>query len=272
MNGAPAVRWLPARRAALVVGTAALAWAAAQAVTTFTVKRDDAELVISNRALASEGARTIGNNANCEPGQRMTIVYGPPPGHVETRVEDAVLTSPLALVRTPLDAEEGSGQETLELLGAAVTFNRPGCIEESTPIEEPSVTLVQGRTRVVGSRFFLDREENVGTMDGPIALTREPAAEGEEPLTATASSMTFAVDEQRATLQGDVRVTSDERTTTGESLTLDEEAGTAVLTGSPARSVRGADVLEGARLLYYLDSDDVVVIGNVAGELEVELE
>src|SRR5690606_14484384 len=105
-----------------------------------------------------------------------------------------------------------------------------------------------------------------------VALTREPASEGEAPLTASAASMTFAVDEQRATLQGDVRVTSEERTTTGDALELDEEAGIAVLTGSPARSVRGSDTLEGARLLYYLDSDDVVVIGNVAGELEVEIE
>lgn len=259
-------------RAALVVAAATLAWAAAQAVTTFTVRRDDTELVISNRALASEGARSIGNNPNCEDGMRLTIVYGPPPGHVETRVEDAVITSHLALVRTPAEAKEGGGQETLELTGATVTFNRPGCIEESTPSDEPAVTLVQGRTTVVGTRFFLDREENVGTMDGPISLTRAPADEGEAPLTASSSSMTFAVDEQRATLQGDVRVTSQERTTTGDTLTLDEEAGTAVLTGSPARSVRGSDVLEGARLLYYLDSDDVVVIGNVAGELEVEIE
>ncbi len=255
-----------------MLAAAALAWAAAQAVTTFTVRRDDTELVISNRALASEGARSIGNNANCEEGMRMTIVYGPPPGHVETRVEDAVITSHLALVRTPVGAEEAAGQETLELTGATVTFNRPGCIEEMTPPDEPAVTLVQGRTTVVGARFFLDRDENVGTMDGPVALTREPASEGEAPLTASAASMTFAVDEQRATLQGDVRVTSEERTTTGDALELDEEAGIAVLTGSPARSVRGSDTLEGARLLYYLDSDDVVVIGNVAGELEVEIE
>ena len=43
-------------------------------------------------------------------------------------------------------------------------------------------------------------------------------------------------------------------------------------TGSPARSVKGNDVLEGSTLLYYLDSDDVVVIGNVSGELEFDLE
>lgn len=263
------------RRARLVLVAALMALAAlaaAQTVSRFTVKRDDTELVISNLARAADGARSIGNNANCVEGQRMTIVYGPAPGHVETRVEDAVITSSLAVVSTPVDAEEEEGQDTLELTDVAVEFNRPGCIEESTPAENPAVTLVQGRTTVVGSRFFLDRDEDVGVMNGPIALTRVAEVEGEDPLTATSTGMTFAVNEQRATLTGDVRVTSEERVTTGETLVLDEEAGTAVLTGAPARSVRGEDVLEGSRLLYYLDSDDVVVLGNVAGELDVDLE
>lgn len=245
--------------------------ARAQSATTFSLQRDDTELVISNLALASGGARTIGNNRNCEEGQRLTIVYGPAPGHVETRVEDALLTSSLAVIRAPVEAEEGAGEETLELTDAAVTFNRPGCIEETEAADTPRVTLVQGRTEVVGSRFFLDRNEDEGVMDGPIALERA-GEEGGEPLTATADQMTFAVGEQRATLMGNVQVTSEERVTSGESLELDEEAGTAVLTGSPARSVKGSDVLEGNRLLYYLDSDDVVVIGNVMGDLEIELD
>lgn len=257
--------------AALAVA-APLGLVVAQTVTTFSLQRDDTELVISNLALAADGARSIGNNENCEEGQRLTIVYGPDPGLVETRVEDAVLTSHLAVIRLPIGAEEDAEEETLELSDAEVTFNRPGCIEEMTPAETPTVTLVQGRTTVEGTRFFLDSNEDVGRMDGPIQLTRESEDEGGAPLVATSTAMTFAVGEQQATLTGDVEVTSEERVTTGDTLELDEEAGTAVLSGSPARSVKGEDVLEGNRLLYYLDSDDVVVIGNVAGELELELD
>ncbi len=280
---------------ALTVSTLALAaWAVAQTVTTFTLRRDDTELVVSNRALAADGARSIGNNVNCEDDVRMTIVYGPTPGHVETRVEDAVLTSSLALIRAPRanagnasagDPTEGppsaegsegapsssAEQESLELLDAAVTFNRPGCPETVTPAEAPLVTLLQGRTSVQGTRFFLDRGENVGQMDGPISLTRS-GEDGSNALEATAASMEFEVGEQRATLSGGVMVTSDERTTTGDSLELDEEAGTAILRGDPARSTKGNDVLQGNVLLYYLDSDDVVVIGNVSGEIEIDLE
>lgn len=263
------------RRTWLALGCAAsvgLLWALAQTVTTFSLVRDDTELLISNHALAADGARSIGNNVNCEEGQRLTIVYGPSPGRVETLVEDAVLTSSLAVIRTPREAEEGEEAETLELTDAAVTFSRPGCIEEAVPAAEPRVVMVQGRTTVEGTRFFLDRDEDVGVMDGPISLVRTGASADEEPLTATSDSMSFAVGEQRATLTGAVMVTSQERSTSGDTLELDEEAGTAILTGSPARSVKGADVLQGNRLLYYLDSDDVVVIGNVSGEIELELE
>ncbi len=265
--------WLAALAA--VAGAAALVVQAAhaQSATTFSLQRDDTELVIANLALASGGARTIGNNRNCEEGQRLTMVYGPAPGRVETQVEDAVLTSTLAVIRAPVDAEEGAGDETLELTDATVSFNRPGCIEETEPAAQPRVTLVQGRTEVVGSRFFLDRNVDEGVMDGPIELTRAAEEPGSgQPLTATADQMSFAVGEQRATLVGSVQVTSEERVTSGDSLELDEEAGTAILVGNPARSVKGSDVLEGNRLLYYLDSDDVVVIGNVTGELEIDLD
>jgi hypothetical protein len=293
-----------ARPALTLVAAIAVGWVFAQTATTFTLKRDDTELVITNRALASEGARSIGNNRNCEEGVRLTVVYGPAPGRVETQVEDSLLTSHLAIIRTPEGAAEGEGQETLELRDATVTFDRPGCPQEIVDAGSPQVSLVQGRTTVTGTRFFLEREEDVGILDGPVRLVRAArgadgdgstasgataAADGSDAaagaagpdgagassgtdLVAEADAMRFAIGEQRATLSGNVRVTSDERVTSGDTLELDEEAGIAVLTGAPARSTRGSDVIEGNRLLYYLDTDDVVVLGNVQGELDVELE
>jgi len=261
------------RRAALLIALAVAAGGVvvAQTSTTFTIKREDTEMVVTNLAKAADGARTIGNNRNCVEGERMTIVYGPAPGHVETRVEDALLTSRLAVITTPDDAAEHSGEETLELTGDDVTFSRPGCIEDRTPPQTPAVTLEQGKTTVVGTRFYLDRETDLGEMTGPITLERG-AEEGKEPLRATADAMEFAVGEQKATLTGNVVVVDADRKTTGERLELDEDAGTAVLTGNPARSVKGNDVLTGQRLLYYLDTSDVVVIGNVTGELEIDLD
>lgn len=264
-------RWGSGRSVLPALLAALTALTLAQTSTTFSLTRDDTELVITNHSLAIDGARSIGNNRNCEEGMRLTIVYGPAPGHVETQVEDALLTSTLAVIRAPVEAEEGSSEESLELTDASVTFDRPGCIDEFTEANEPKVTLVQGRTEVIGAGFTLDRGTDEGLMSGPVTLTRAPEGTGGA-LTAEADEMTFVVNEQRATLLGNVRVTSDERTTTGDTLELDEEAGTAVLTGEPARSVKGEDVLEGNQLLYYLDSDDVLVIGSVSGSLDVDLD
>src|SRR5690606_42112622 len=109
-------------------------------------------------------------------------------------------------------------------------------------------------------------------MNETISMAGAGKAAGDAAVTASSESMSFAVGEKRATLTVAVVVTSQDRATSGDTLELDEEAGTAVLTGSPARSVKGADVLQGNRLLYYLDSDDVVVMGNVTGEIELELD
>lgn len=256
---------------AWLAALAALGVVLAQTSTTFTVVRDDAEMVVTNLGRAADGARTIGNNRNCVEGERVTIVYAPAPGRVETRVKETLLTSRLAIISAPVDAGSGAGEESLELSGDDVTFSRPGCIEERTPAAGQAVQLEQGRTKVLGTRFFLDREAEVGKMDGPISLERA-GEEGAAPLSATADALEFAVGAQRATLTGAVRVVDGDRVTTGDRLELDEDAGTALLAGSPARSVKGNDVLTGSRLLYYLDSSDVVVVGNVKGELEVDLE
>lgn len=246
----------------------ALINAAAQSVTTFTVYRDDTEITIANHALSADGARSIGNNQNCEEGIRMTIVYGPLPGKVSAQIEDTVITSALAVTRAVV-GEDDQNEEALEMLPAEVTFKVPGCIDEQHVIEGAFVTVEQGRTTVHGTHFELPAGAEVGTLRGPIDLTRQ-TADGAEQLTATANELTVIIDTQETTLSGDVAVRSNERTTTADTLTLDEEAGTATLTGSPARSVKGADVVEGAVLLYYLDTDDIVVIGNVQAEFEID--
>jgi lipopolysaccharide export system protein LptA len=205
---------------------------------------------------------------------RQTLLYGPDPGYVDTRVgEDTELRSNVAIVRSP-DGGAGdasaSDQQTLELYDGTVTLDRPGCIDSEQRADGPSVTLVQGRTTVKGSRFFLDQGTDTGTMDGPIDLER--AAAGDSPsLSASADQMEFDTQTRHATLVGHVRVTSQDRVTTADSLELDEAAGIALMKGSPAKSVKGNDVLQGSTLRYYLDTNDVVVLGNVHGDLEVDL-
>lgn len=245
--------------------------ALAQGLPTVTVTRSERTIVVSQRAAAADGARTVLANRNCEDGVLTNLFFGPVPGYVETRIDDTVLVSQVARVRVPT-GDDGDDDETIELFGGLVTFDRPGCIAEVDDAEARPVELRQGRTTVTGTRFFLDRGTDVATMDGPIALERAAERDDRPPLTARAAELTFDVGRERATLIGEVEVTSGERVSVADRLELDEEAGVALLTGSPAVSRRGPDEVRGSTLRYDLETDEVVAIGSVFATFEVELE
>lgn len=228
-----------------------------------------------NLGRSADGARSFFQNPNCEEDWLLDIFYAPSPGLVETTVDDGtVMTSTLAIIRRPraadgADEAQTSDGETIELLGAEVEFDRPRCPERVTPLETPPVTLTQGRTTVTGTRFLLEPDSDIGVMDGPVALER--TAEGNSPaLTGEAEQLEFDLESDRTTLIGGVRMVSEGRISEADRLELDEAAGVAVLTGDPARSTEGEDVLEGERLIYYLDTNDVVVEGNVRGVVQLE--
>lgn len=256
---------------------------------TVRVERGEREIVVTQRSSGAEGARTVLANRNCEPEVLSNIFFGPLPEHVRTQIDATELISQIAVVRIPDAADDGDAngddakegdEETIELYGGVLRFSRPGCIEEWLPAGGPGVdgvavsaqpvVLLQGRTRVEGSRFFLDRGTDVALMEGPIDLLRAPS-EGSagEPLRATARSMSYDLDTEFSTLTGDVVVTSAERVTTADRLELDEEASLALLTGNPAVSRRGDDEIRGTTLRYDLDTDEVVAVGSVSATLSV---
>jgi lipopolysaccharide export system protein LptA len=185
----------------------------------------------------------------------------------------APAATPAAAPDDASDPSDADDEETVELYGGRVTFDRPGCIAEVDADDARPVELRQGRTTVLGGRFFLDRGTDVATMDGPVTLTRAPV-EGDDrpPLEATAGEMTFDVEREQATLIGGVVVTSGERVSEADRLELDEAAGVALLTGSPAVSRRGADEVRGNALRYDLETDEVVATGAVSATFEVELD
>jgi lipopolysaccharide export system protein LptA len=267
-RGRNRVSFLLALAVALTVGEVA-----AQNPTVLTVERENATLVITNRGLSSEGARNLLNRDRCEEGVVMSIFYGPP-DRVEMVIDDeTTLRSSLVILREPEgDEGESTDQQTIEMLdGEAVFTGRPACLESFSQAEQPVVTLEQGRTEIAATRFFLDRETDLAELDGPVALDRAPEGDSEA-LQATSEAMTYDLETERSTLTGGVRVESGDRVSEAEALELDEEAGLATLTGTPARSRQGEDEIQGDTLLYYLDSNDVIVIGGVKGTLEVDLE
>jgi lipopolysaccharide export system protein LptA len=252
----------------VTASAAAAVIALAQGLPTVTVTRADRTIVVAQRATGAEGARTVLANRNCEAGVLTNVFFGPVPGYVETRFDDTVLSSQIAVVRVPTDGSDDD--ETVELLGGHAVFDRPGCLQEVDEAEARPVELRQGRTTITGTRFFLDRGTDVADFDGPVTLTREASgADGRQRLEATAASMTFDVEQERATLIGDVVVDSGERTSTADALELDEVAGVAILTGTPAISRRGSDEVRGNTLRYDLETDEVVATGSVFATFEL---
>jgi lipopolysaccharide export system protein LptA len=233
-----------------------------------TVERDDTTIVVTQQADNVTGARFLLRNPNCDDENYTSIFYAPSPGENRTVVAgDTTLFSRLVIVREPRDGED-AGSQSLDLIDADVTFNRPGCIETMEPVENPRVELRQGRTTIAGSRFTLDQDTELGTMEGPVALER--AAEGDSPaLSATADGLELDVETEITTLVGNVEVRSEDRISEAARLELREREGIAILSGSPARTRVGADVIEGETLRYYLDTNDVVVIGNVKGTFDL---
>jgi lipopolysaccharide export system protein LptA len=142
------------------------------------------------------------------------------------------------------------------------------CPEEIKTSDTP-ITLKEGRTTITGLNFLYNNANGIGTMKGPITLDR--VAEGDSPaLKASSDALETNVDEDKTFLTGNVRVESEDRISEAERLEYDEENSIAILTGNPAKSTKGEDVLTGTTIIYFLDSNDVVV-ENVEGEINVDL-
>jgi lipopolysaccharide export system protein LptA len=288
-EGRAQVRTLHAPAVALAVAALLIGAAHAQTSTRLLLERAASTIEIVNEGRSDQGARSILDLAGCVPGEdvRSNFFYAPE-GGVTARIvgedeggEPTVVEAPLVIVRRPEAAEDGpdaaggddapepSDEESLEALDAEVRFGRPPCLEEVTTPAEPRVTLRQGRSTATGSRFFLDRGTDAADLEGPVTLVRTPEGDGPT-VEARASSLRFDLDAGRSTLTGDVRVTAGDRTSEAGALELDEEAGVAILTGDPAVSRVGEDEVRGSRLLYDLETNDVVVEGAVEATFEVE--
>jgi lipopolysaccharide export system protein LptA len=292
-EGRRAGRRLPVALLAAVLACSALPAGAARAqtATRLLLERAASTIEIVNAGRADQGARSILDLAGCVPGEevRSNLFYAPE-GGVTARIvgedeadEPTVVEAPLVIVRRPEAAEgdaeaaEGAGDahgaarddETLEALDATATFGRPPCLEEVTPPAEPRVALRQGRSTATGTRFFLDRGSDEADLEGPVTLVRTPEGDGAT-VEARADALRFDLDAGRSTLTGDVRVAAGERRSEAAALELDEEAGVALLTGDPAVSRLGEDEVRGSRLIYDLETNDVVVEGAVEATFELE--
>jgi lipopolysaccharide export system protein LptA len=260
---------------------------------TLTLRRKDRDIVVRQTAPGNQGGKTFLAVDKCDDDRADWIsstFFAPEPFLVETQVNEATLTSRIAASIQPPNVrneagdviERGGDKAILELYGGTLEFieergdEKRGCPINVERSEEVDVTLKEGRTTITGVNFIYENDKGIGNMKGPITLDR--VAEGDSPaLNATSDTMEVNVDDDKTLLEGTVKVTSEDRVSEATTLEYDEEDGIAILRGDrdkniPAKSTKGSDVLQGYTIVYYLDTNDVVVQGDVQGDIEVDLE
>lgn len=244
---------------------------AAEPLGSFRLTRNDRIIEVQQFAPQAEGGQFRTNVPDCEPDLRLSTVFAPSPYAVVTRIADTSIVSQVVLARRPPREEGGEDRQTLEMFGGTLEMSENFCPQNVERSGQPDVFIVQGRTTVSGTDLLYDNATGLANLSGPVDLQRT-GEDGQPPITATSQRLVFNVDTDLSTLEGDVEVISDKRTSHADTLELNEAEGVAVLHGNPARSTEGANVLEGSTLLYFLDSDDVVVVGGVTGTLELDLD
>ena len=242
----------------------------AQTNTQIEIKRDDTDLIITNFGSSAEGAKSILSNKNCKEDIVTSIFYASG-SYVETISDKTTLKSEVAIIEKQDKKDEDSDayEETLELFGGKIEFNRPKCPENIERSTEPDVSLHQGKTTVNGVNFFLDKANNIGLMKGLIALKRK-ADNPINDLNASADILEVNLDNDAITLTGNVKIDSDGRVSTADRLEYDDENAIAILYGKPAVSKKDSDILKSDVIIYYLDSNDVVAKGHISGEFSFD--
>lgn len=233
----------------------------------FRLTRPGRVITVQQFAPQAEGGQFRTNVPNCEAGVRVSTVYAPRPYAVVTQVAGTSIVSAVVLAQRP---EGEDAAETLTMFAGSVSVDDSFCPVDVSRSGEPEVFILQGHTRIIGTELSYDNGSGLADLTGPVRLLREPG-EGAPSITASAETLSFDTATDLSTLSGNVVVSSETRTSYADSLILDEEAGVATLVGDPARSVDGSNEIRGQRLLYFLDSDDVIVEGGVSGTIELEL-
>lgn len=135
------------------------------------------------------------------------------PGGVLGRVKDLQITSTNASFSAPpgRSMQEAEGQRN-------ATF-------------DGNVTVRRGRVTATGPRLTYSESNGRGVLDGP-ATMRQTANAGEDPVDLTATRMTFDVDTDISTSEGNVSLRSGNQTGQADSVYYEEDRGLAIFTDS----------------------------------------
>lgn len=173
------------------------------------------------------------------------------------------------VIRAPLiqATKEARGDGQLEAVnGTAKVINPETCEIEIKPQPKPnSVFVEQGKTKLSGSSLKYSQETGIGIIAGPITFERPQA--GGNTLRGSSDVIRFDVDNEKTFLEGNVKLESKCRSSVADRVEYDDLENRAILFGKPAVSKRldGSDEIKAERLEYNLETNDVVLEGEITG-------
>ncbi len=239
----------------------------------FELTRGERPITVQQTARDDEGgiAVTRGGSA-CREDENISFFYAPDPKRIDTTVDNTRIRSSIVFRAQPKEGGAAAqDRAVLDFYGGSLGVDEEtGCPRDLERDAEQKVVIVEGRTTIRGGPLRYENSSGVGEMAGPVDLERR-ANEDSPALTASSAFLSFNVDSDLQTLRGGVEVESDGRTSEADTLVLDEEAGFAVLRGSPARSRDEEGEVAGSVIEYDLDTNDVVVTEGVEGNFTLDL-
>lgn len=198
------------------------------------------------------------------PALSRSLFADPPPFRVQiTFGEDAKAFGAIARVEQVREVND----YVLLTGGTARYIEEEDRLELDLKPTPRAVEVQQGKSKAWGSRLDYDNESGEARVAGPIELERT----GDKPLVGNSERMIYNVDDEILRLFGGVKLVQDGRTSTAESAVVREKDRVAYLYGSkdkPVRSQNNDGFVEGTKVLYNLETGDVVVLEGVKGEFQ----
>lgn len=239
----------------------------------FELTRGERPITVQQTATDAEGGIAVTRGgSSCRDDENISFFYAPEPKRIDTTVDNTRIRSSIVFRTQPKEGgAEAQDRAVLDFYGGSLGVDdETGCPQNLRRDADAQVVITEGRTTVQGGPLRYENSSGVGEMAGPVDLERR-ATEDSPALTASAAFFLFNVDTDLQTFRGGVEVESDGRTSEADSLVLDEEAGFAVLRGSPARSRDEEGEVAGSVIEYDLDTNDVVVTEGVEGTFTLDL-
>ena len=239
----------------------------------FELTRGERPITVQQTALDEEGGINITRGGpDCREDKNISFFYAPDPKRIDTTVDNTRIRSSIVFRSQPKEGgAEAQDRAVLDFYGGSLEVNEETfCPRDLRRDAAQEVVVTEGRSTVRGVSLRYENRNGLGEMDGPVDLERR-AAEDSPALTGSADFLLLDTDNDLQTLRGGVEIESDGRTSEADSFVLDEEAGVAVLRGSPARSRDEEGEVTGSVIEYDLDTNDVVVTEGVEGTFTLDL-